>query len=150
MYYGVFSSFEMYYNVLRCIEIKGPDTWLEPIYEAVFDVSIHAARTCWMYTTSLRAIYMQKVIYSSLLGCFAVFKKRGEQCGCILDVLACILHVLAVLRCIDIEYIEIHPNCRALQVWMYWRDLYVLCLYWGCIKCIWCIPVYLACIVPVY
>jgi hypothetical protein len=93
--------FEMYYNELRCIEITGPDTRQEPLYEGLLDVSIHAARaacsinTCWMYSTPLHAIYMQKAVYSSLLGCFAVFEKRGEQCGCILDVLACILHVLA-------------------------------------------------------
>ncbi len=37
------SVFEMYYNLLRCIEIIGPDTWQEPMYEAVLDVSIHAA-----------------------------------------------------------------------------------------------------------
>jgi hypothetical protein len=41
MYLAVF---EMYYNVLRCIEITGPDTRQEPMYEAVLDVPIHAAR----------------------------------------------------------------------------------------------------------
>ena len=36
--------FEMYYNVLRCIETTGPETRQKPMYEAVLDVSIHVAR----------------------------------------------------------------------------------------------------------
>jgi hypothetical protein len=68
------------------------------MYEAVLDVSIHAACVS-IHAGWIQRHYMpytwQKAMYSSLLGCFAVFEKRGEQCGCILDVLACILHVLA-------------------------------------------------------
>ena len=42
-------------------------------------------------------------------------------------------------RCINIKYIKIHPIHRACKFRMYWQDLDVLCLYWGCIRCIGCI-----------
>ena len=42
-------------------------------------------------------------------------------------------------RCINIKYIKIHPIHRACKFRMYWQDLDVLCLYWGCIRCIRCI-----------
>ncbi len=89
-----------------------------PVYQYMLDV--FNANTCHIYAKSHVFV---------ALSCFAVFEKRGEQCGCILDVLACILHVLAVLQRINIEYIEIHPNYRACKVRMYWRDLDVLYLY---------------------
>ena len=144
MYYDVFSSF---WDVLPCIEMywknrsrhmTGTHGWGSI---GCINTCCPCINTCWMYSTPLHAIYMQKAMYSSLLGCFAVFENRGEQCGCILDVLACILHVLAVSRCINIEYIKIHPNYRACKVRMYWRDLDVLYLYRGCIRCIGCIHI---------
>ncbi len=61
------------------------DVYMLPVYQYMLDVFI--AITCHIHA---------KAMYSSLLGCFAVFEKRGEQYGCILDVFACILHVLAV------------------------------------------------------
>jgi hypothetical protein len=95
--------------------------------EAVLDASIHAARVS-IHAGCIQHHYMpytcKKAMYSSLLGCFAVFEKRGEQYGCI--------HVLAVSRCIKIECIKIHPNFTACKVRMYWRDLDVLYLYRGC------------------
>jgi hypothetical protein len=144
MYYDVFSSF---WDVLPCIEMywknrsrhmTGTHGWGSI---GCINTCCPCINTCWMYSTQIHAIYMQKAMYSSLLGCFAVFENRGEQCGCILDVLACILHVLAVSRCINIEYIKIHPNYRACKVRMYWRDLDVLYLYRGCIRCIGCIHI---------
>ncbi len=35
--------------------------------------------TCWMYSTPLHAIYIQKAMFSSLLGCFAVLKNQGSN-----------------------------------------------------------------------
>ncbi len=42
-------------------------------------------------------------------------------------------------RCINMKYIEIHPIHWTCKFRMYWQDLHVLCLYWGCIRCIRCI-----------